>query len=158
MASYKSDKVKHIISSIGQSLRSFLFSKDALIFCFFLLLAMSIWYLHGLQKLHSNSVATAKPEPVQPAPEYMERHFTVPVKSRAVPKGQEMILFPAEVTITAKVEVAHYNDIHPDDFSAVCTYQNNANTLPIEVSCSSSYIVNYTHSPQAVEYVLQNKN
>ena len=138
-----------------QKIKVFAFSKDVLVFCFFVLLAFGIWYIHALQKQESPSPSSS--EPTATSNNYTEKVIVLPIKARGkIPAGSEIVLFPAEVKITAQVDMEHYNDLLPEDFSAVCTYSHNADgRLPIEVSCTKPYVTSFRLQPQVAEYIIQ---
>lgn len=125
-------------------------------FCFFVLFSAGIWYVHSLQKQrdilpHNTAEQEAKPEPV-----FAEKQFRLDVKSRGVPEGKSLLLFPSEVELTAQVDVEHYNEVHADDFQVICTYpQEPADALAIEGSCSSPYVSTFKLEPQTAEYIIE---
>lgn len=157
----KSDnKYRHFLHAFVQRVKTFVVSKDALMFCLFVLLASGIWFVHALQKQYrTNNDQSHEETLVENKPAYAEKHFeNIPVHPRGVPKNSEMRLFPPEVSITATVDVEHYSTVTPSDFSAVCTFtEQSCDRLPVEVSCSSPYVISFTVKPQTAEYVIQMK-
>ncbi|MBQ9340546.1 MAG: hypothetical protein IJS13_09500 [Paludibacteraceae bacterium] len=146
---------KKSLQQILQRLKAFVISTDALMFCFFIILATGIWYIHSLKK-ESNTGTQQEQSSSQQIINYTDKQLVQQVKPRGEPRGSEIILFPSEVKITARIDMEHYHDISADDFSAVCTYSPKADTqLPIEVSCSSPYVTSFRFQPQTAEYIIQ---
>jgi len=147
---------KEILQTILTRVKAFLFSKDALAFCFFCLFSAGVWFVHGLMKAADQPTTIVE---VQREPEvrYTEKTFVIPIKPKGISKSVEMVLFPEVVTVTARVSEAHYQQLTADDFRAICTYKSDKDNLPIEVSCSSPHVTGFRISPQTAEYVINRK-
>lgn len=147
------------LQRILQRLKSFVLSKDALMYLFFILLATGIWYIRALHELKDSVTPSSQTKQTEESVNYTDKQLVLPIKYRGEPRDSELVLFPSEVTITARIDLEHYQDISYDDFSAVCTYSQKVSTqLPIEVSCSSPYVSSFRYEPKTAEYIIQKKH
>lgn len=150
-------KLRFHISKIGQSMLAFLFSRDALIFCLFILFAFGIWFVHQLAETPKN---THMEKTEQEEVVYTEKEFTFYIRTRGVPANEDLILFPSEVSVTARIATKHFSELTKEDFRVVCTYPTTPNEnvpIPVEVSCSSPYVTQFSVYPTEVEYLIENK-
>ncbi len=143
--------IKQIFHRIMQSMVAFFFSKDAIVFCLFLLFAFCVWFTHEWGKQQ------ASPEVVEQAgPKYTEKVFHKEIRTRGVPQNEELVLFPSDVAISAKIETKYYESVTADDFLVVCTYpKNDEERLVVEVSCSDPSVLSFKVTPMEVEYLIR---
>lgn len=146
--------VKQIVHHFTQSMIAFFFSKDAIVFCLFLLFAFFMWFGHEWGK-HQADPATVE----QTGPKYTEKVFHKEIRTRGVPKNEELVLFPSEIAITAKIETKNYEEVTAEDFLVVCTYpKNDEERLMVEVSCSAPSVLSFKVTPMEVEYLVTVRN
>lgn len=85
-----------------------------------------------------------------------EKTFTLPVKVIGVPKGQQVRLFPQEVTVSLIVSLRHYNDVQSSDVEAICRYpKKDQQLLEVEIRHHSKYISGTRSNPTMLEYIIE---
>lgn len=142
-------KLNFDITSIWRKTIAFIFSWDAVVFCFFVALSAGIWFLQARAKAPSQPQRTdaeTRQEVV-----YTEKQFVLPIAMRGVPSGTDILLFPDEITVTARVAIEQYDQLKINDFQAICTYKSGKEQLPVEVSCSFPDVTILHTRPTEVE-------
>ena len=73
-----------------------------------------------------------------------------------VPEGRRIRLFPPEVEVTARVGMAHFNEVQPTDLHAVCRYSpEHEDKLDVELSYTNRFITAAWVYPGVVEFLME---
>ena len=90
------------------------------------------------------------------AEQFTDKNFTLPIQVIDVPAGENVHLFPQQVSITVRVGISHFAQIQASDFQAVCAYPEQAtNTLPIQIIHSNPHITQIRTNIREVEYIIE---
>lgn len=144
--------LRRILQSSVQRMGAFLFSWDALIFCFFCLLATGFWFFRTYDHESTKTETAGANETIV----YTEKTIEVSIRPKNVPSGEHLVVFPDHVTVVARVTLAAYNELSANDFQASCSYpKGNADHLKVEVVHTNSEVASFRFSPQEVEYIIE---
>lgn len=94
-----------------------------------------------------------------PVEQFTEKVFRMPLQTPATEPGQTLLLFPAEVTVTLKVSMAHFGEVSMEDVRVSCprpTMQDQ--NLPVKVSYHNPYIRGARTNPQVVEFIIEHQD
>ena len=87
---------------------------------------------------------------------YTEKQFRLPILPTEVHEGEQLRVFPQEVSVTVRVGLSHFGEVTEEDFSVTCPYPTTQdNKLPIHVDCRSPYITNLRFFPQEAEFIVE---
>lgn len=87
---------------------------------------------------------------------YTEKQFRLPIKPAEVREGEQLRVFPQEVSVTVRVGLSHFSEVTEEDFSVTCPYPTlHDNKLPIRVDCRSPYSSNLRFFPQEAEFIVE---
>ena len=87
---------------------------------------------------------------------YTEKQFRLPIKPAEVRDGEQLRVFPQEVSVTVRVGLSHVSEVTEEDFSVTCPYPTlHDNKLPIRVDCRSPYSSNLRFFPQEAEFIVE---
>lgn len=146
---------RNIVHRILQKMGAFIFSWDALIFCFFCVLSTGIWFASNLNK----SRDTNKPADYSSINEtivYTEKTIEATIVCTNVPAGETMITFPEHVEITARIPLSDYSSLSATDFRCECAYPlNDADQISVQVTCTNKEVASFRFEPEEVEYLVE---
>lgn len=144
----------NIFLRFSQRAKAFLTSRDALTFCFFVLFAGFIWFVHKYEADPAEQIEhpeTSSPRPI----EYAEKTLNVPIKTENVPEGKHLTLFEGEVTVRIKLPKEQYDKIGINDFQATCSFPKEASeTLPVNVQTNQTTVQILSYTPAEVQYLI----
>ena len=87
---------------------------------------------------------------------YTEKQFRLPIKPAEVREGEQLRVFPQEVSVTVRVGLSHFSEVTEEDFRVTCPYPTlHDNKLPIHVDCRSPYSSNLRFFPQEAEFIVE---
>ena len=87
---------------------------------------------------------------------YTEKQFRLPIKPAEVREGEQLRVFPQEVSVTVRVGLSHFSEVTEEDFRVTCPYPTlHDNKLPIRVDCRSPYSSNLRFFPQEAEFIVE---
>ena len=87
---------------------------------------------------------------------YTEKQFRLPIKPAEVREGEQLRVFPQEVSVTVRVGLSHFGEVTEEDFRVTCPYPTlHDNKLPIRVDCRSPYSSNLRFFPQEAEFIVE---
>lgn len=136
---------------------AFLFSWDALLLCFFILLSAGIWQLNQ----RGEASAKQKVEGVggTEAIVYTEKTLQVPIRAVGVPSGEQLLLLPDEVEVSARVTCDAFSSLSASDFQVECRYPTHeADQLAVTVKCEHSEVASFRFTPEMVEFIIEKAN
>lgn len=114
----------------------FLFSKDAIIFCFFLLFAAGLWFID--KKDSSVTVRNAAEEQHIDGPAQKLKTLEVKIEATDVPAGERLQLIPSMTKVVVSVDTAYYHRLTASDIEATCAYPTHpTDSLVVNVKCTS---------------------
>lgn len=143
---------RRIFHTTMQRMGAFLFSWDALIFCFFCLLSAGFWFF----RTYNRDVPQAEPSGASETIVYTEKTLQVSIRTNNVPADEHVVVFPDHVTVVARVTLEAYNELSANDFSATCDYpKGNSDRLQVEVGHNHGEVASFRFSPQEVEYIIE---
>lgn len=91
-----------------------------------------------------------------PTVRFTEKTLTIPVVATGVPEGQTLRLFPQNVTVTARVDVAHFSSVTASDFRARCHYPHaGQQELPVTISYNNPHILGARVTPSNLEFIIE---
>ena len=147
---------RNILHRIFQRMGAFIFSWDALIFCFFYLLSTGIWFAYNVNKEGHQTVQQDRSNDRNESVVYTEKTLRVAISCPNTPAGEQLLFFPEKVTITARIPTSAYDRIHEEDFRCECLYpMMGADTLTINAICTSNEVAAFRYEPQVAEYLIQ---
>lgn len=148
--------LRNILRNTLQRLGAFLFSWDALIFCFFCLFSAGVWFVQfsgtdsGKHELSTSSSTDIV---------YTEKTLSVAIGTSGVPNGEELVVFPSRITVIARVSKEEYPNLSADAFHAECAYPKHAtDRLKVTVKSRNREVASFRFSPEEVEYIIQQKS
>lgn len=87
---------------------------------------------------------------------FTEKKFIIPIHVTGVPEGRRIRLFPPEVEVTARVGMAHFNEVQPTDIHVVCRYSpEHEDKLDVELSYTNRFITAAWVYPGVVEFLME---
>ena len=90
------------------------------------------------------------------AEQFTDKNFTLPIQVTNVPAGENVHLFPQQVSVTVRVGISHFAQIQASDFQAICAYPEQATTtLPIQIIHSNPHITQIRTNIREVEYIIE---
>ncbi len=128
-------------------------------------------YFTGVNKSIKHEVEVLSPEYTIVSPskvkliieveQYTEKILQIPIKVINLPDTIQLLTFPNQVEVKAKVSFSKYDSIKSDLFEAVVDY-NEVKTaisdkLTVEMRKIPNFIYDYEYKPHFVEYILQTK-
>lgn len=145
--------LRNILRTIMQRMGAFFMSGDALIFCFFCLFSAGVWLA---QNWHSdNAKRQAEEVGATEAIVYTEKTIEVEIRTKGVPSDEELVVFPATVSIKARVTTTAYKELSAEDFRVECSYPQHAvDHLQVKVSCKNKEVASFRYTPEEVEYLI----
>ena len=147
--------LRNIFHRIFQQMGAFLFSWDALIFCFFCLLSTGIWFASNLNKSRDTSKSTDY-SGINETIVYTEKTIETPIVCTNVPASETMITFPEHVKITARIPLSDYSSLSATDFRCECAYPlNDADQISVQVTCTNKEVASFRFEPEEVEYLIE---
>ena len=90
------------------------------------------------------------------AERFPEKRLRVPVTATDVPEGEQLHLFPNEVTAIARVGLSHYSELKETDFRVTCAYPAPGDsTLQARVTCTNPNATHIRIEPNLLEFLIQ---
>lgn len=89
---------------------------------------------------------------------YTEKEVKVPILVKNKPEGVNVKLFPSEVRVTCLVGLSEFENVTPNDFSALVDYKdvnNETRNLNVKIEQKSSFIQVVRFSPESVEFLTE---
>lgn len=90
------------------------------------------------------------------AEQFTEKTFVLPVQVQNVPRGESLILFPHEVSVSVRVCMSHFAEVNEQDFSATCAFPKTEQaSIPVTITHHNPYVTNVRVTPDALEYIIE---
>ncbi|MCQ2345302.1 MAG: hypothetical protein MJZ82_00845 [Paludibacteraceae bacterium] len=87
---------------------------------------------------------------------YTEKVFTLPIEVRGANSAQQVRLFPAQVEVTLRISIDHYQDLSEQDVTAYIEMPRQASDqLPIKIKCKNKHVTHFRFKPETVEYLVE---
>ncbi|MDR2626439.1 MAG: hypothetical protein LBC40_00200 [Dysgonamonadaceae bacterium] len=94
-----------------------------------------------------------------PVEEYTEKVLEIPIISKDFPANYRLRTFPATIRISCLLPLSRYKDIKAEDFEAAVFYnevsKSSVSTVPVIITRKPEFMNNYRHSPEQVEYLIE---
>lgn len=88
--------------------------------------------------------------------QFTEKVIVKPIKTKNVPEGTHLRIFPSEVSVMLRIGIAHFNDVDEKDVEVWCKYPTqDVDRLPVQVSCRKPYVTVTRCTPAAVEFIIE---
>lgn len=147
---------RKIFYSCVQKVGAFVFSWNALMFCFFCVLSTGIWFIRSYDREAAELQQKAESIGAAETIVYTEKTLTVPVRPTGEPNDEKLVLFPAEVSVTARVTLSEYSNLSAADFAAECSFpEDSEEKLEIRVRCTNDEVASFRYTPQEAEYLIE---